>query len=492
MTTVILRNIDCIYTCDDENRAFRRGYILVRDCRIAEIGHEPWRGQHADISLDLTGCVVIPGLVNTHHHFFQSIARGIPATQRASAIDWLAGLYPLWSELDPEALYWASMAATAELLLTGATTTADHSYLMPAEDGDFVGSQVNAAADSGIRLHLVRGSMPTMEGDLATRLLPVMGKRLRRLQDRDEELIPAIEDTIRIHHDSGRHSMLRIALGPTGVSYDRPDFMRKMAEIAESANCGLHTHYLPRQFERTLSRQKTGKEPLDVLAESGWLRPGTWFAHCTELEDDEIRAFAENGCGVAHCPRTIVRLGYRVPRIAAMQRQGVTVGIGVDGASSNDSGSMLNEVRLGLLLHRVNTPDDADPLVEWMTPYQALLMATRNGAAILGRNDIGHLAPDMSADIAAFNLGGVSYVGASSDPLAALLMCGSESKAQLTMVNGRIVVENGKLASFDEDDIASKAGAAGRRMLSAAERNTGIDFSRPTGEGPRIQMTRQG
>ncbi len=488
MTTVVLRNADFIYTCDDENRAYRQGYILIRDRRIVEIGNEPWRGQHADISLDLTGCVVIPGLVNTHHHFFQSIARGIPATQRAFAIDWLAGLYPLWAELDPEALYWASMAATAELLLTGATTTADHSYLMPAEDGDFVVSQVNAAADTGIRLHLVRGSMPTMEGDLAARLSPVMGKRLRRLQDRDEELIPAIENAIRAHHDSSRHSMLRIALGPTGVSYARPNFMRKIAEIAISSNCGLHTHYLPRQLERTLSRQLTGKEPLAVLAESGWLRPGTWFAHCTELNDDEMRAFAANGCGVAHCPRTIVRLGYRVPRIAAMQKEGIRVGIGVDGASSNDSGSMLNEVRLGLLLHRVNTPDDSDPLMEWMTPYQALLMATRNGAAILGRDDIGYLAPEMSADIVAFNLRDVSYVGASCDPIAALLMCGSESRAKLTMVNGRVVVENGKLVSFDEEHVVSEAGAAARRLLSAAERHTGINFNHPAGEGPRVHM----
>ncbi len=488
MTTVILRNADCIYTCDDRNRAYRNGYILVRNHRIAEIGHEPWQGHHADISHDLTGCVVIPGLINTHHHFFQSIVRGIPATQRAFAIDWLAGLYPLWSELDPEALYWASMTATAELLLTGATTTADHSYLMPSEDGDFVVSQVNAATDTGIRLHLVRGSMPTMEGDLAARLAPVMGKRLRRLQDRDEELIPAIEDALRIHHDPSRHSMLRLALGPTGVSYARPDFMRRIADIAAAGNCGLHTHYLPRQIERTLSRQLTGLDPLSVLAESGWLRPGTWFAHCTELDDNEIKAFAENGCGVAHCPRTIIRLGYQIPRIAAMRRQGIRVGIGVDGASSNDSGSMLNEVRLGLMLHRINTPDDADPLSEWMTPYQALLMATRNGAAILGRDDIGHLAPDMSADIVAFDLDDVSYVGASSDPLAALLMCGSDSRARLTMVNGRTVVENGKLASFNEDAIVTNAGAAGHRLLSAAQRHTGIDFARPTGEGQQAHM----
>ena len=488
MTTTVLRNADCIYTCDDEHRAFRNGYILVEDRQIVEFGSEPWSGEGADVSHDLTGCVVIPGLINTHHHFFQSIARGIPAAQRAFAIDWLTGLYPLWAELDPDAIYWASMAATAELLLTGATTSADHSYLMPAEDGDFVQPQVEAAAATGLRLHLVRGSMPTIEGDLANRLRPIMGERLSRLQDHEGAICVAMESAIRAHHDTSRHSMLRIALGPTGVSYAKPDFMRRTAEIAATNNCGLHTHYLPRQLERDLSRKLAGKDPLSVLSDSGWLRPGTWFAHCTELEDEEIRTFAETGCGVAHCPRTVIRLGYRLPRITLMQRQGVKVGIGVDGASSNDSGSMLNEVRLGHLLHRVNSPDDADPGSEWMTPYQTLLMATRNGAAILGRDDIGHLAPGMSADIVAFGLGSVSYVGASSDPLAALIMCGSDSRAALTMVNGRIVVKNGKLVSFGEDEIVANAGATERRLMNAAEHRTGLDFLHAPGEGPRARM----
>ena len=488
MTTTVLRNADYIYTCDDGHRAFRNGYIVVEDRKIVEFGSEPWPGEGADASHDLTGCVVVPGFVNTHHHFFQSIARGIPATQRATAIDWLTGLYPLWAELDPAAIHWASMAAAAELLLTGATTSADHSYLMPAEDGDFVQPQVNAAATTGLRLHLVRGSMPTIEGDIANRLRPVMGERLGRLQDDEKTVFTAMESAIRAHHDTSRHSMLRIALGPTGVSYATPDFMRRIAEIAATNGCGLHTHFLPRQLERDLSRKLAGRDPLSVLSDSGWLRPGTWFAHCTELEDEEIRTFAETGCGVAHCPRTVIRLGYRLPRIALMHRLGVKVGIGVDGASSNDSGSMINDVRLGHLLHRANSPDDADPGSEWMTPYQTLLMATRNGAAILGRDDIGHLAPGMSADIVAFGLGSVSCVGASSDPLAALIMCGSESRTALTMVNGRVVVKHGKLVSFDEDEIVTNASAAERRLMSAAERRTGIDFLHAPGEGPRVRM----
>ena len=488
MTTILLRHADVIYTCDDEHRAYRNGYIRVQGRQVVEVGSEPCPDEHADASHDLTGCLVIPGLINTHHHFFQSIARGVPATQRAFAIDWLAGLYPLWAELDPDAIYWASMAASAELLLTGATTSADHSYLMPAEDGDFVHRQVQASADVGIRLHLVRGSLPNIEGDIATRLSPLMGERLSRLQDREEQVIPAIEDAILAHHDSSRHSMIRLALGPTGVSYANPEFMGKIAEIAIANDCGLHTHYLPRQLERDLSRRLTGKEPLSILAESGWLRPGTWFAHCTELEDHEIKAFASSGCGVAHCPRTVLRLGYRIPRIAEMSRQGVLVGIGVDGASSNDSGSMLNEVRLGHLLHRANTPASVDPQSEWMTPYQSLLLATRNGAAILGRNDIGHLAPGMSADIVAFDLRSVSYAGASSDPLAALLLCGSESRAALTLVNGHVVVKEGKLASFDEGDIIANAGATAARLMSTAERRMGMNFRHSPGLGPQVRM----
>ncbi len=488
MNTTLIRNAAYIYSCDGEDRAFRNGYILVRGNQVAEIGLEPCPIEGADRIIDASGCIVTPGFVNTHHHFFQSLTRGIPSAQRAFAIDWLAGLYPLWAEIDPDAMYWASAAAAAELLLTGATTSADHSYLMPAEDGDFVLPQVRAAAETGLRLHLVRGSMPSIEGDIAERLKPLMGARLSRLQDHDDEVLPLIEAAIAAHHDTSRHAMLRIALGPTGVSYDNPAFMRKIAEVAAANDCGLHTHFHPREGERQLCRKLNGQEAHEMLRDSGWLRPGTWFAHATELQDDEIAAFADAGCGIAHCPRTIVRLGYKLTRISSMRAAGLKVGIGVDGPASNDSGSMLSEVRLAHMLHRVGSPEDIDPAQEWMSPYQTLLMATRDGAAILGRDDIGQIAVGMSADIAAFDLRDVSFVGAVTDPLAALMMCGSNSRSALTMVNGRVVVENGALVSFDEATILDQANRAARRLLETAEKNTGLNFSAVRGSGPHPKM----
>ncbi len=296
------------------------------------------------------------------------------------------------------------------------------------------------------------------------------------MMDDDDDLLARIERDLKRHHDNGEGAMVRLALGPTGVTYARPHYMRAFADLGEAYGCGLHTHFLPRQAERRRSLDLTGLSPLDFLRQSGWVRPGTWFAHSPELNDDEIAAFADEGCGVAHCPRTVIRLGYPATRITAMRRRGMTVGVGVDGSASNDGGSMLSDLRLALMLHRVNSAPDVEPSRDWLTPYDGLLMATRDGAALLGRTDIGQLAPGKMADIAAFDLRRVAYAGGLADPLGGLLMAGSDSNAALTMVNGKVVVRDGKLVHLDEARLVSRTNAAAQRMLEQAEARTGMRF----------------
>jgi len=477
MATLLLRNIGWLYTCDAGERVLRDAYLLAEDGRVVDIGKEPCPHAGADVVEDLTGCIAMPGLISLHHHFFQSLTRAIPQSQRARSLPWLYGMYPVWSGIDPDAMRWGSLAAAGELLLTGGTTCADHSYMLPGDGGEMVDAQVSAAAEAGLRLHLVRGCMPTIEGDLAERLGPMLGARLDRLLDKPANLYARIEADLARHHDASRGSMLRLDLGPTGVTYTQPQIMRRMADIARANDLGLHTHFHPRQIERELCLRLTGRDTMGFLRESGWLTPRTWFAHCAELSDEDMAVFADNGCGIAHCPRTIVRLGYPMTRVPAMRRSGIPVGIGIDGAASNDDGSMLGDLRLALVLHRAGASPDIDPEEEWMTPYDALLMATRVGAQVLGRDDIGRLESGSCADIAAFDLRRAAYSGALTDPLGGLLMCGGDTGAALTVVNGRVVVRAGRLLTTDEARIAAETNRVVERLLAEAKALTGIDFS---------------
>ena len=476
MTTVLLRNVERIYTCNYKDEVVENGYVLVRGSTIEDIGREPCPIAQADEEHDLTGCIVVPGFVNLHHHFFQSLTRAIPVGQRAVSLDWLAAMYPLWAEFDPEAIYWSALAASSELLLSGATTSADLAFILPGSAGEAVDEEIRAVREIGLRLHLVRSGMPTLEGDIERQLGPLLGDRMSNFIDDDDSLFTRTESDISRHHDGSRLSMVRIDLGPTAITYEKRSLMKRFAALASEHGCGLHTHYRPRQSERELSLKLIGVTPIEFLEHSGWLGPRTWFAHCTQLNDEEIGIFADTGCGVAHCPRTIIRLGYSVAPIAGMRQAGVKVGVGVDGGASNDGGAFLADLRLALLLHRVGSEEDADPLRTWLTPYDVLVMATRTAAVVLGRDDIGHLEPGMAADVAAFDMRRTGYVGALADPLAGLLMAGSDTQAALTMVNGRTVVEKGRLKTVDESRLIDRANATAARLLQQAETNTGLSF----------------
>jgi cytosine/adenosine deaminase-related metal-dependent hydrolase len=475
--TLLLRNAHRVYTCDDEDRVLPDSFILIEDQRIAEIGSEPCPHISADRTMDLEGCLVLPGFISVHHHFYQSLSRAVPMTQRAGMLDWLAGMYPLWAELDPETMYWASLVAAAELLLTGATTCADHSYLLPGEDSAVVASEVQAVREAGLRLHLVRGCLPALEGDLVNRLAPLMGDRMAHLLDTDEALLfERMERDLHDFHDTSLFSMLRLALGPSGITFDNPGLMRRIADLADANGAGLHAHYHPREMEREISRKLHNCSPPQFLGNVGWLQPSTWFAHCTRVDSEDLRAFGSTGCGIAHCPRTVIRLGYNVTPIGLMRRHGVNVGLGVDGPASNDSGGMMDTVRLGLLLHRAGAGSDADQRADWMTPYDALLMATRSGARILGRDDIGQLAPGKAADIVAYDMCRVAYAGGMADPLGGLLMGGWDAGTTLTVVGGKVLVQDGQLQHLDESKIVEQANAVAARALETAAKRTGLPF----------------
>lgn len=320
-----------------------------------------------------------------------------------------------------------------------------------------------------MRLHLVVGSAPTLEGNLEELLRPEIGEKLTKLIDPEDQVYEIMRATARRFHDASFGSMTGVAFGPTGVTYTMPHMMQKIATLAAEFGCGLHTHLHPRPDERQKATTHLQSDPIAFLKQSGWMRPGTWFAHCSQLTDDEMKEFADANVGVAHCAHTIPRLGFPLARISAMREHGVAVGVGVDGCASNDSGSILHDMRLALLLHRIGTPLGTDTETAWLSPYDVLLMATRNGAAILGRTDIGQISVGKAADIAAFKLDRVGYAGTWRDPLGALLLAGCDPYAHLTMANGCIVVLNGQLISADEKRIGLDAHRATEFLI----RNSG-------------------
>lgn len=474
MTDILLTDIDHLYTCDDDESVLADAYVHVSGNRIAGYGPMLSMPEVAGAEkIDMSGTLVTPGFVNTHHHFFQHLTRAVPYTQTTQAIEWLAGSYPLWGMIDTEMMYAACLAASCELLQTGATTSADCSYLLPETDGEMAAAEMAAVRDAGIRFHFHRGCMPTIEGDLETQLKVTMGDRLDYIIDDELAMMGLMEKAIDAYHDPSDGSMCRVALGPTGVTYTKPDIMGKIASLAGEAGCGLHTHFHPRQDEYD---KYGGRRPIGLLAEQGWIKPGTWFAHSTMLDAEDIRIVAENGVGVAHCPHTIIRLGYRIAPIGAMRDAGVRLGIGVDGAASNDTGCMIGDVRLAMMLHRVGHRPDADPPSKWMTPYDTLKLATRGGADVLGRDDIGRIAVGACADIVAFPMHRLSCAGAVADPLGALLMSGVDPYTSMTMVNGVVRVRDGSFVDINESAVIDQLNAASRSMMEQAIAHTGIRF----------------
>ncbi len=416
--------------------------LYARDGVIEQVGPTASLPDDADQIIDMTGHVVIPGMVNTHHHLFQNLTRVVPPAQDAPLFGWLQTLYPVWSHLGPEHIYWSTVLGLAELALSGCTTSSDHLYLYP--NGAKLDDSMAAAADIGVRFHGTRGSMSI--GESKGGLPP------DNLCEDEAAILADSQRVVEAFHNPARNAMQRVALAPCSPFSVSMDLMRETADMARALGVGLHTHLAENVEDIDYSLAQFGMRPGDYAEAVGWTGDDVWHAHCVQLDSAEIDLFARTGTSVAHCPCSNMRLASGIAPVREMIDQGVKVGIGVDGSASNDSGHMLNEARQAMLLQRVCKGGDA------LNARQTLALATRGGAAVLGRDDIGILAPGYAADITAFDRRTIDFAGSDWDPLASLLFCGPV-KANHTVINGRHVVANGQMATMDMGQILERHAA---------------------------------
>jgi cytosine/adenosine deaminase-related metal-dependent hydrolase len=447
--TLLVRNADVLVTMDGRRREIRGGGLFAEGGRITAVGATSELPDSADRVLDLAGHVVVPGLVNTHHHMYQSLTRAVPAAQDVGLFGWLETLYPIWARMTPEMLRVSTLTAMAELVLSGCTTSSDHLYLFP--NGCRLEDSIQSAEEIGIRFHATRGSMSV--GRSRGGLPP------DSLVEEEEAILADTQRVIETHNDPSRLAMLRIAVAPCSPFSVSRDLMRESASLARSLGVSLHTHLAENDNDVAYSRERFGMTPAQYAEELGWVGPDVWHAHCVKLDDAGIELFARTGTGVAHCPCSNMRLGSGTAPVCRMIAKGVPVGLGVDGSASNDAGSMIGEARQAMLLQRVGLGPSA------MTARQALELATLGGARVLGRDDIGALAPGMAADFAAFDLRGAGAAGSLHDPVAALVFCAQE-RSSCVVINGVVVVEGGNLGTVDLRSVLERHNRLALKLVS--------------------------
>jgi 8-oxoguanine deaminase len=455
MTTLLIKNATLLATMDDARRRFADGGLYIADNVIRQVGPTAELPPTADRVLDVQGMILLPGLVNTHHHLYQSLTRALPAAQDAELFDWLRTLYPIWAGLSGEAVYVSALVALSELVLSGCTTVADHLYLHPNDSR--IDDEVRAARELGVRFHPSRGSMS-------------LGKSKGGLPPdsvvEDEGAILAdCARAVELHHDPSPYAMCRVVIAPCSPFSVTPDLMRASAAFARERGLTLHTHVAETLDEEEFCLRKFGVRPVELMRQLDWVGPDTWWAHCVCLNDDEIRLMADTGTGVAHCPSSNMRLGSGIAPIRAMVDAGVKVGLAVDGSASNDSGHLLAEARQAMLLQRVKLGASA------LSAEEALWLGTRGGAAVLGRDDVGALAPGMAADFIGVRLDSVAFAGAQADPLAALVFCAPPA-VDLSVINGKVVVENGELLGLDLPATIARHNELARELLESVKRKT--------------------
>ncbi|MFT5743059.1 MAG: cytosine/adenosine deaminase-related metal-dependent hydrolase [Paracoccaceae bacterium] len=428
MTTTLVKNADTIVTMDDTRRELHGADILLRDGVIAQIG-VGIDAPEAQVVL-AKGCVVTPGLVNTHHHLYQTLTRAVPGGQDALLFGWLQTLYPIWARFGPEEMFVSAQAGLAELALSGCTMTSDHLYLFP--NGSRLDDTIAAAQEVGLRFHPTRGAMSIGESDGG--LPPDM------LVEREDAILNDCIRVIDAHHDASDGAMVRVGVAPCSPFSVSRDLMRDAAILARDKGVMLHTHLAENDEDIAYSLEKFGCRPGQYAEDLGWTGDDVWHAHCVKLDAQEIDLFARSGTGVAHCPCSNCRLGSGIAPVRAMRDAGVHVGLGVDGSASNDAGNLIAEARQSMLLQRVANGADA------MSAREALEIATRGGAQVLGRDDCGQIAVGKRADIALWDVTGVESAG-NWDP-AALLLAGPTRVRDL-FVEGRAVVRDGQMVTID-------------------------------------------
>ncbi|HZU86543.1 MAG TPA: 8-oxoguanine deaminase [Anaerolineaceae bacterium] len=461
MGTLLVKNATLLVTMDGQRREISDGGLFCRDGMIVQVGASEELPQSADRVLDLNGHIVLPGLVNTHHHFYQTLTRAVPAAQNANLFNWLKTLYPIWARMTSEDIYISAQTALAELALSGCTTASDHLYLFP--NGSKLDDEIAAAQDIGVRIHASRGSMSL--GESKGGLPP------DSVVDSEEDILADSLRLIERYHDPKPGAMVQIVLAPCSPFSVTSELMRQSAKLARHYGVHLHTHLAETQDEEAFCQQMFGYRPVGYMQAVDWVGNDVWYAHSVHVNQEEINLYAREGCGVAHCPSSNMRLASGIAPLWEYLNAGVKVGLGVDGSASNDSSHMLAEARQAMLLARLRagllgaslSTDAAPPL---LTARQSLEIATRGGAAVLGRSDIGSLEPGKCADFIAIRLDSLDFAGALHDPLAALLFC-TPPRVEYSVIQGKLIVDRGALTTVDEKALVRKHNQAAKRLLDA-------------------------
>lgn len=477
--TLLIEKADWVITMNGRGERLREADVLVRGPAIVALGPGAGAAARAEARasgepivevIDGRGKVVIPGLVNTHHHLYQTLTRNIAEVQDIPLFPWLVRLYEIWRELDREAVEVGALVGLGELLKTGCTTSADHHYVFPRKAGagggdrgdgagagrGLIDAQIEAARRLGIRFHPTRGSM-------------ALGRSRGGLPPDDvvqteEEILADSRRLAETYHDPSRYAMCRLALAPCSPFSVTPELMRETADLARGLGLRLHTHLAETKDEERFCQEKFGCRPLEYMERLGWVGDDVWFAHAVHLDDAEVRRLGETGTGVAHCPASNMKLSSGVCRVPDLVAAGARVGLAVDGSASNDASDMWGEMRQAYLLGRLAYGERG------LKAEEVLRLATTGGAAVLGRDDIGYLAPGMAADLVLIDLEQIGFAGGRHDPVAALVGSGDSHIVDTTIVNGRVVVRGGRLVGADEAEIVRRANRISDGMLERAAR----------------------
>ena len=451
MSSLLVKNALAIVTVDDEDRILKNESILIEDGVITYIGNE---ARQADREIRADGCFVYPGLINTHNHLYQTFTRNLPQVQKMELFPWLITLYEIWKGLDEDCIFYSSLTGLGELLRNGCTTAMDHHYVFPRVGSEhFIDRQFEAADLLGIRFHASRGSMSLgksdggLPPDELVQSVDVILKDSRRLVEK--------------YHDPKPFAMHQVSLAPCSPFSVSEDLLIESAALARSLGVRLHTHLCETKDEERFTLSKQGMRPLAYMEKCGWVGPDVWYAHGIHFNDDELRLLADTGTGIAHCPVSNMKLSSGVCRLPDMLRLGVRVSLAVDGAASNDGQNLMAEIRTAYLLHRLSFGSGAP------SGYELLKIATRRGAAVLGRDDIGQLSVGKAGDLFLVDASGLDTVGVGQDPGSFLGTVGYSKPAKSVVVAGREVVRNGRLLGIDEEETARKAQVCAGRLNRA-------------------------
>ncbi len=449
MASLLIKNIDRLVTCDDSDRVLSQVNVLAENGVITRISKEDLS---ADEVIDASGMFMYPGLINTHHHLYQTFSRNLPQVQNMELFPWLKTLYEIWKNLNEEVVYYSSLTGMGELLKTGCTTCLDHHYVFPkGNDETLMDAQFAAADELGMRFHATRGSM-----DLSVKDGGLPPDSVVQTVD---EILASSEKTVRKYHDPSPFAMHQVALAPCSPFSVSADLLRESAKLARELGVRLHTHLAETRDEEAYTKEHFHMRPLEYMETLGWIGPDVWYAHGIHFTDEELNYLAETGTGVAHCPVSNMKLSSGIAKIPQMLALGVPVGLAVDGSASNDGSSLIEEMRVAYLLHRLNSSHAAP------TGYDILKMATRGSAKLLGRSRLGQITEGCAADFFLIRQNRLALVGTSMDPGAVLATVGFRESVDYTVVNGKVVVKDGRLTSINEEKTAFCANRVWEKYL---------------------------